>query len=45
MYAAYNVINAPKLISLWHETGHWFYPEQKIALNDFILKSLKASDK
>jgi cephalosporin-C deacetylase len=28
MYAAYNVINAPKELFLVQETGHWTYPEQ-----------------
>ena len=28
MYAAYNVITAPRTLFLAEETGHWTYPEQ-----------------
>lgn len=40
MYAAYNVIIAPKSLFLYPETGHWFYPEQKKAMNDWLLSKM-----
>jgi len=41
MYAAYNVINAPKELDLYLETGHWIYPEQTEALNIWLINKLK----
>ncbi|HBX46991.1 MAG TPA: acetylxylan esterase [Porphyromonadaceae bacterium] len=41
MYAAYNVITAPKTLFLAEETGHWTYPEQWEKAYDFALKLLK----
>lgn len=42
MYAAYNVITAPKDLYVVPETGHWTYPEQREQLNDWIVERLKA---
>lgn len=36
MYAAYNVITAPKSLYLSLETGHWTYPEQNEKLNGWL---------
>jgi hypothetical protein len=33
MYAAYNVISAPKELFIVPETGHWTYPEQRDKFN------------
>jgi cephalosporin-C deacetylase len=41
MYAAYNVIQAPKELYLALETGHWTYPEQREDFNDWIVGKLK----
>jgi cephalosporin-C deacetylase len=41
MYAAYNVINAPKKLFVAYETGHWTYPEQTERLNNWIVEKLK----
>jgi len=41
MYAAYNVISAPKELKLYLETGHWIYPEQTEALNIWLMNKLK----
>ncbi|CCH00732.1 Acetyl xylan esterase [Fibrella aestuarina BUZ 2] len=43
MYAAYNVINAPKLLSLFLDTGHWTYPEQTEKMNNWLVERLKGS--
>lgn len=40
MYAAYNVITAPKTLFLSEETGHWTFPEQWSNATDFALKQL-----
>lgn len=40
MYAAYNVITAPKELYLALETGHWTYPEQREAFNKWITSKL-----
>ncbi|MEJ7740729.1 MAG: acetylxylan esterase [Chitinophagaceae bacterium] len=42
MYAAYNVINAPKSLFLSLETGHWTFPEQTEKLTNWIVDKLKA---
>ena len=44
MYAAYNVITAPKSLYLALETGHWTYPEQNDKLNTWIVDKLKAKN-
>jgi cephalosporin-C deacetylase-like acetyl esterase len=41
MYSAYNVITAPKQFSLFLETGHWQFPEETEALNNWLVKQLK----
>ena len=40
MYAAYNVITAPKELLLMEETGHWTYPEQGDATTKWLLEKL-----
>lgn len=41
MYAAYNVISAPKSVFLALETGHWTYPEQNELLNSWLVEKIK----
>lgn len=41
MYAAYNVITAPKSLFLAVETGHWTYPEQRENVNNWLDMQLK----
>ena len=41
MYAAYNVIKAPKELYLALETGHWTYPEQREKFNSWMIQRLK----
>jgi cephalosporin-C deacetylase-like acetyl esterase len=41
MYAAFNVITAPKDLYLALETGHWEYPEQDEKLDNWLVKQLK----
>ncbi|MEJ7646944.1 MAG: acetylxylan esterase [Chryseolinea sp.] len=41
MYAAYNVITAPKELMLALETGHWTYPEQREKFNLWLESKLK----
>lgn len=40
MFAAYNVINAPKELLIVQETGHWTYPEQNDRHNQWLLDKL-----
>ncbi len=40
MYAAYNVIAAPKTLYIALETGHWTYPEQNEKLDNWLLNKL-----
>lgn len=40
MYAAYNVITAPKELVLALETGHWTYPEQRDAFTKWMVNKL-----
>jgi len=40
MYAAYNLINAPKILLLALETGHWTYPEQNIKVHNWLIDNL-----
>jgi cephalosporin-C deacetylase-like acetyl esterase len=42
MYAAYNVITAPKSLFLSQETGHWTYPEQSEKLSTWLEEQLKS---
>ena len=41
MYSAYNMITAPKELHLYQETGHWTFPEQTEALNNWLVMKLK----
>jgi len=41
MYAAYNVISAPKELYLALDTGHWTYPEQGEKMNAWLVSRLK----
>jgi cephalosporin-C deacetylase len=41
MYSAYNVITAPKELHLYLETGHWTFPEETEALNEWLMKQLQ----
>lgn len=41
MYAAYNVISAPKELFLALDTGHWTYPEQSEKMNNWLFEKLK----
>jgi cephalosporin-C deacetylase len=41
MYAAYNVITAPKELFLALETGHWTYPEQTEKITSWLVGKLK----
>ncbi|MFA6945426.1 MAG: acetylxylan esterase [Pedobacter sp.] len=43
MYAAYNVITAPKSLFLALETGHWMYPEQRENMENWLQKQLKVN--
>jgi cephalosporin-C deacetylase len=40
MYSAYNVITATKQLIIFQETGHWQFPEQTEALNNWLVKQL-----
>ncbi|HRO45533.1 acetylxylan esterase [Agriterribacter sp.] len=40
MYAAYNVITAPKELFIVPETGHWTFPEQGEKMNSWIVSKL-----
>ena len=41
MYSAYNVINAPKELQLFLDTGHWTYSEQRAMKKQWLLEQLK----
>lgn len=41
MYSAYNVITASKELQVFQETGHWTFPEQNEAVNNWLIKHLK----
>jgi cephalosporin-C deacetylase len=43
MYAAYNVISAPKTLFLAQETGHWVYPEQRVNMDSWLQKQLRVN--
>ncbi len=45
MYAAYNVIKAPKELFLALETGHWTYPEQQEKSGKWLLDQLTKATK
>ncbi|MGQ8337819.1 acetylxylan esterase [Sunxiuqinia sp. A32] len=40
MYAAYNLIKAPKELFIYQDTQHWTYPEQRNQKNDWLLEKL-----
>ncbi len=42
MYAAYNVVDAPKQLFLALQTGHWTFPEQHENSNQWLFSKLKA---
>jgi len=42
MYAAYNVIDAPKQLFLALQTGHWTFPEQRETSNQWLFSKLRA---
>ena len=39
--SVYNVITAPKQLSIGADTGHWLYPEQVNAMWNWIIEKLK----
>lgn len=41
MFSAYNVIQAPKNLNIFEETGHWTYPEQNELVKQWLLDKLK----
>jgi cephalosporin-C deacetylase-like acetyl esterase len=41
MYAAYNVITAPKELRLYNDSGHWIYPEQQAATTQWLKEQCK----
>jgi len=43
MYAAYNVITAPKALLVAQDTGHWAYPEQYSVTDAWLLDKLIGS--
>jgi cephalosporin-C deacetylase-like acetyl esterase len=45
MYAAYNVITAPKELFIVQETGHWTYPEQNEKIDQLAGRETKRSIK
>jgi cephalosporin-C deacetylase-like acetyl esterase len=40
-YAAYNVVTAPKQANIFHDTGHWTYPDQRLAMSNWLLSKIK----
>ena len=40
MYSAYNVIQAPKSLNIYEETGHWTYPEQNEKVRKWLVEKL-----
>ncbi|MBO0939105.1 acetylxylan esterase [Fibrella sp. HMF5335] len=41
MFAAYNLITAPKTLELFRDQGHWTYPEQSERMNAWLFEQLK----
>ena len=41
MYAAYNIITAPKELHIFQETGHWTFPEEIENVNKWLIKQIK----
>jgi cephalosporin-C deacetylase len=44
MYSAYSVINAPKELQIFQETGHWTFPEQNELVTNWLVKQLKGTN-
>ncbi len=42
MYAAYNVIQAPKELEIGQDTGHWCYPEHRQKFESWLVEKLGA---
>lgn len=40
MFSAYNVIQAPKSLNIFEETGHWTYPEQNERARKWLVERL-----
>ena len=40
MFSAYNVIQAPKKLYIFEETGHWTYPEQNDMARNWLINKL-----
>lgn len=40
MYSAYNVIQSPKELTIYEETGHWTYPEQNEKLRKWLVEKV-----
>jgi len=40
MFSAYNVIEAPKTLYIFEETGHWTYPEQNELARKWLVEKL-----
>ncbi|MCK9410786.1 MAG: acetylxylan esterase [Prolixibacteraceae bacterium] len=40
MFSAYNVIQAPKNLYIFEETGHWTYPEQNEMAREWLVEKL-----
>lgn len=40
MFSAYNVIQAPKSLTIFEETGHWTYPEENERLRNWLIEKL-----
>ncbi len=40
MFSAYNVIQAPKSLTIFEETGHWTYPEENDKLRNWLIEKL-----
>ncbi len=40
MFAAFNNVKSQKKLSLYLDTGHWFYKEQKSELNNWLINKL-----
>ena len=40
MFSAYNVIEAPKTLEIFQETGHWTYPEESEKLRIWLVEKL-----
>jgi cephalosporin-C deacetylase len=41
MYAAYNVTTAAKELTLYQDTGHWTYADERDVMNNWLISKLK----